>query len=56
MARLKIWARNLKRDVIALWLAAREPLEDRPVFGDNIVLAATRDICCRVSAQRELPS
>lgn len=23
--RLKVWARNLKRDVIALWLAARDP-------------------------------
>ena len=23
--RLKLWARNLKRDVIALWLAARDP-------------------------------
>ena len=25
MERLKVWARNLKRDVIALWLAARDP-------------------------------
>ena len=25
MERLKFWARNLKRDVIALWLAARDP-------------------------------
>ncbi len=25
MERLKDWARNLKRDVIALWLAARDP-------------------------------
>ena len=25
MERLKGWARNLKRDVIALWLAARDP-------------------------------
>lgn len=25
MERLKLWARNLKRDVIALWLAARDP-------------------------------
>jgi len=23
--RLKLWARNLRRDVIALWLAARDP-------------------------------
>ena len=23
--RLKVWVRNLKRDVIALWLAARDP-------------------------------
>ena len=23
--RLKVWARNLKRDVFALWLAARDP-------------------------------
>ncbi len=25
MERLKVWARNLMRDVIALWLAARDP-------------------------------
>lgn len=25
MARIKIWARGIKRDVIALWLAARDP-------------------------------
>ena len=25
MERLKVWTRNLKRDVIALWLAARDP-------------------------------
>lgn len=25
MARLKVWARGIKRDVIALWLAARDP-------------------------------
>ena len=25
MERLKVWALNLKRDVIALWLAARDP-------------------------------
>jgi uncharacterized membrane protein YkvA (DUF1232 family) len=25
MERLKVWARNLERDVIALWLAARDP-------------------------------
>ena len=25
LERLKVWARNLKRDVIALWLAARDP-------------------------------
>lgn len=25
MQRLKVWARNIKRDVIALWLAARDP-------------------------------
>ena len=25
MERLKVWARNLKRDMIALWLAARDP-------------------------------
>jgi len=25
MERLKVWARNLKRDVIALWLATRDP-------------------------------
>ena len=25
MESLKLWARNLKRDVIALWLAARDP-------------------------------
>ena len=23
--RLRVWARNLKRDVVALWLAARDP-------------------------------
>ncbi len=25
LARLKVWARTVKRDVIALWLAARDP-------------------------------
>lgn len=25
MARIKVWARGIKRDVIALWLAARDP-------------------------------
>ena len=25
MERLKAWARALKRDVVALWLAARDP-------------------------------
>jgi uncharacterized membrane protein YkvA (DUF1232 family) len=25
MTRLKAWARNIKRDIIALWLAARDP-------------------------------
>ena len=37
LERLKVWARALKRDVVALWLAARDP---RVPWGAKIVAAA----------------
>ena len=38
MERLKQWARSLKRDVIALWLAARDP---RTPWHAKVVAAST---------------
>ena len=36
--RVKVWARTLKRDVIALWLAVREPSRS---------LVCQGSLCCR---------